>query len=177
MAVVICPSCGRLNILGELAARGFACELCGHSVPIPDEFPKDTSPDPAPLARDRPLAPAPPPRGPGVYPVSRVCPNCGHAGYKSRRPERLVAFTWDRVCRECETRYTPPTPLWAAVVFLAVGFLFVVIGFGSIVLRLVSPGPEAALGVPAMACEGFLGVLGVLAVVQGFRALARPEKA
>jgi len=38
---------------------------------------------------------------------------------------------------------------------------------------LVSGNP---LGLPAMACEGFLGFLGVLAIVQGIRALVRPGK-
>jgi len=37
--------------------------------------------------------------------------------------ERLIAFTDDRKCNECGARYTPPTPAWAAVVFVVVGCL------------------------------------------------------
>jgi hypothetical protein len=107
------------------------------------------------------------------YPVSRVCPSCGHAEFKARRPERLVAFTWDRVCKACGTRYTPPTPLWAGVVFLAVGLLLFSFGSISIGLRLLSGN---LVGVPAMACEGFLAFLGLLAILQGTRSILKPGK-
>jgi hypothetical protein len=199
MAVVTCPSCGRLNLADELAARGFACELCRQRIPLRGGFPEDASqgvspdpppparerplpegatqvvsPDPPPPARERPLALGPLPQGKGVYPVSKVCPNCGHTEHKKRRPERLVAFTWDRVCRACETRYTPPTPIWAAVVFLAIGFPMAGFGFISLIAGLVRGG---VLGIPGMACNGFIGILGVLSIAQGFRALGRPGKA
>ena len=34
----------------------------------------------------------------------------------------------DRVCRDCETRYTPPTPIWMAVVGLFVGMVILSVG-------------------------------------------------
>jgi ribosomal protein S27E len=40
MATVICPSCGRFNIVEELAARKFACEMCQRTIPIPRIFRK-----------------------------------------------------------------------------------------------------------------------------------------
>ncbi len=107
------------------------------------------------------------------YPVSNVCPKCGHTEYKQRRPEKLIAFTWDRVCSACETRYTPPTPRWAAVVFILAGLPLAGIGLFSIIVRLLSGN---LLGIPAMVVEGSVGLLGILAIIQGVRALLNPEK-
>jgi len=106
-----------------------------------------------------------------TYPVSRVCPACGDSGFKRVAPERWVAYGSDRVCRACGTRYTPPTPLWAGVVFVIVGL--VLLGFGLVggVFSLL------AVDVLALGYEGFLGLLGVLALAQGIRSLIRPGKA
>jgi hypothetical protein len=108
--------------------------------------------------------PVPQRRGP--YPVSVVCPKCGDAPYKRVKPETFVAFRWDRVCKVCETRYTLPTPLWAAIIFLIVGLILA--GFGAISVGLAARGG----GFPV--CEGFLGFLGLLALVHGIRSLMAP---
>jgi len=107
----------------------------------------------------------------GDYSVARVCPSCGLADAKRVRPERFLALGSDRVCRGCGTRYIPPTRAWGAVVFILIGFLLAGACGLSIVLRLRSGNP---LGIPAMAVEGFLGVVGLLAVRHGTRALLRP---
>jgi hypothetical protein len=62
------------------------------------------------------------------YPVSRTCPKCGSKEYKSVQPKTMVAFTWDRVCLGCSTRYTPPTPVWARVIFGTFGLAAVALG-------------------------------------------------
>ena len=41
--------------------------------------------------------------------------------FKRVKPASDLAFTWDRVCKDCGTRYTPPTPRWARVLFAVVG--------------------------------------------------------
>src|SRR5690349_6086892 len=102
MATVICPSCGRFNAAEELAAREFVCELCGQTIPIPDRVPQDVLPRQAPAARPEQMTHAPPRASRGKYPVSKVCPECGHTECGGGGGGRLVAFTWDRVCRECE---------------------------------------------------------------------------
>jgi hypothetical protein len=61
------------------------------------------------------------------YPVSGKCPNCDELDFKRVRPEGVIAFTDDRVCKGCRTRYTPPTHLWAAVLFIAVGVLTLIV--------------------------------------------------
>src|SRR5262249_52993356 len=66
-----------------------------------------------------------PPRS--AYPIGLTCPRCGAAAYRRVQAETWLSFTDDRVCRPCGTRYTPPTPAWARVVFavLGVGILVV----------------------------------------------------
>src|SRR5687767_2506614 len=55
--------------------------------------------------------------------ISRLCPNCGEAEHRTIKPDRWVAFVADRICAKCHTRYVPPTPMWAAVVFIVLGLL------------------------------------------------------
>ena len=105
------------------------------------------------------------------YPISQVCPKCGGGEYTKQRSEEFVAFTSDRVCGACGTRYTPPTPAWAGVVFILIGLPLAAFGGFAIIFRIASGN---VLGLPAMACEGFLGFLGLLALGQGARALMRP---
>src|SRR5262249_51663065 len=57
----------------------------------------------------------------GPVPIRSVCPLCGSSSYTKRRPEGWIAFVSDRVCTVCYTRYTPPTPLWASIVFIIAG--------------------------------------------------------
>jgi hypothetical protein len=53
--------------------------------------------------------------------VSEACPNCGSREYKSVKATAMIAFADDRVCKQCSTRYTPPTPIWARFIFGAIG--------------------------------------------------------
>lgn len=110
---------------------------------------------------------------PGNYPVSTVCPKCGSSEYSKRRSEKWIAFTSDRVCKACGTRYIPPTPVWAAVVFILAGLLLGGFGAISIFFHFMATNP---LGIPAMACEGFLGIVGVLAIIHGIRSLLKWRK-
>jgi hypothetical protein len=57
--------------------------------------------------------------------------------------------------------------------FLALGFPLVGFSAISLILRVASGN---VCGIPAMACEGFLGFLGLYAIYQGLRALANPGK-
>ena len=109
-------------------------------------------------------------------PVSRqqdLPPQCGSQELRKRRPKQLVCFTWDRVCKSCDTRYTPPTPVWAGFVFLAAGLLLAGV-FGLFILVRLLQGD--VVGIFAMACEGFVFVLGILALVQGISSLANQGK-
>jgi hypothetical protein len=96
------------------------------------------------------------------YPLSNKCPNCGSDKFTRERPQAWIAFAWDRVCSECNMRYTPPTPLWAAFVFIGVGLLL--LGFG--VVGLLSRD----------ICVGLIGLLGLGALIHGVRSLANSGK-
>jgi hypothetical protein len=69
-----------------------------------------------------------------TYPGGLTCPGCGSAAFKRVKPHSDIAFAPDRVCTECGTRYTPPTPAWARMVFVAIGLGF---GIGGCVLGYV----------------------------------------
>jgi hypothetical protein len=108
-----------------------------------------------------------------AYPVCDACPHCASTSHRQVRPESWIAFTWDRVCTECGTRYTPPTPTWAAFVFVLIGLVMTGFGGVSILMRVAS---ASFAGLPGMICEGFLGVIGLLALAHGIRSLIRPRK-
>jgi hypothetical protein len=114
----------------------------------------------------------------GNYSVAHICPKCGGAEYKRRKPEKWIAFIADRMCTACGTRYTPPTPSWAGVVFIVIGLVLAGVGFLAVLIRLLIGSPvRLAVGLPAMACECLIGVIGILAIIHGIRSLARQGKA
>jgi hypothetical protein len=108
-----------------------------------------------------------------VYPVNEVCPKCGKSEFTRQRPQGWVSFAWDRVCKDCGTVYSPPTPLWAAIVFIVVGVLLFGAGAISVIGLMMSGSPCAA---PGGIFWAFLGVIGLLAIIHGVRSLARPGK-
>ena len=62
------------------------------------------------------------------YPISTVCPACGSSAHRKVKPTTALAFTDDRICSACSTRYSPPTPLWARVVFGSIGLVLLLCG-------------------------------------------------
>ncbi len=127
------------------------------------------SPRDAPV--ETPLHPQPQDRPKGGYPVSRSCPTCGRVKFRTVRPDGLVAFTHDRVCTMCGTRYTPPTPLWGAWALIVTGIVMLLMAIAGGVLSTM------AVDACALAGEAFVAVLGGLAVIQGIRGLSHPKEA
>jgi hypothetical protein len=103
-------------------------------------------------------------------PVSRICPQCGGKEYTLRKPKHLVAFTADRVCKACLTRYSPPTPPWGGVLFLLAA---PVLGLLGLVLIALLFGPFSILG---LACEGVLGFFVPVVFIGGIRILIESAK-
>jgi hypothetical protein len=99
------------------------------------------------------------------HPISRVCPQCGGKEYTLRKPKQLVAFTADRVCKSCLTRYSPPTPVWGAVMLLLSTLIFGLLGF-FIIHSLFNP--SSFLGV---ACKGAFFVFTFVVFIRGIRIL------
>jgi len=88
--------------------------------------------------------------------------------------ERLIAFTDDRQCNECGTRYIPPTPTWAAVGFIVVGCLLSGVGVFMVVkpMNLRQNGLQCFYIGAAMLVPG-----GIAPLVYGIRGLTkRPSR-
>jgi hypothetical protein len=62
-----------------------------------------------------------------LYPIAQVCPHCGSDSFFRLAPKGRIAFANDRKCKDCGTRFTPPTPPWAGVLFICAGGFFVVL--------------------------------------------------
>jgi hypothetical protein len=99
------------------------------------------------------------------YPIGNVCPQCGGKEYTLRKPKDLVAFSADRVCKGCLTRYSPPTPVWGGVVFLLSTVVFGLLGFFIIHLLF---NPSSILGA---ACKGAFFVFTFVVFIRGIRIL------
>jgi hypothetical protein len=84
---------------------------------------------------------------------------------------RLVAFVSDRVCRTCNTRYMPPTPVWAGILFLVAGLTLPFLG---LVLTSLLFHPFSIAG---LVCVGVIAALGVATFVGGIRELVNSERA
>ena len=105
--------------------------------------------------------------------ISKVCPSCGGGEYRKVRSRRWIAFSDDHVCLSCETRYSPPTPLWAGVVFALGGAIVFVAGAAFVVVDLVALLNGRADPIGLAISVGLLA-LGVAAGVHGVRALFFP---
>ena len=110
------------------------------------------------------------------HPIARVCPRCGSASFLRVRAKGPISFTDDRKCKECGTRYTPPTPRWAAIVFIILGLLIGMVS--AVVLWAEIPRDKGELGCGnglALGCMFGCFLLGIRCVIYGARSLyARP---
>lgn len=102
------------------------------------------------------------------YRVSTVCPSCGQTAFKKTRPKAAVAFASDRICKACGTRYTPPTPRWAAAVFVLVGLPLAALG-----LLDLFRGPSDKFALFELLFSLALVVAGILAIVHGVRSVIK----
>jgi hypothetical protein len=105
--------------------------------------------------------------------ISKVCPSCGAGEYRKVRSRRWIAFSDDRVCLSCETRYSPPTPVWAAFVFALGGAIVFVTGVVFLVVELVALLSRRVDAIGLAISVGLMA-LGVAAGVHGVRALLFP---
>ena len=160
-----CTACGNpvhSACLGKTtSASELVCGTCGgntaSAVAIAVRVGRGEMPDPR-HARPALL------RGP--FPISEVCPQSGGADFTEQRPYRWVAFAKDRICRQCNVGYTPPTPRWGAILLVAAGVILATFGAVSVIAN----AGDGVAGLPALVFEGCLGLLGALAIVAGRRA-------
>jgi uncharacterized protein YneF (UPF0154 family) len=52
------------------------------------------------------------------HPISQTCPKCGSARHKKVDPDWQPAIIKDRMCLECDTRYSPPPPAYLGIVVI-----------------------------------------------------------
>ena len=112
------------------------------------------------------------------YPISEKCPQCGGSDFTIRQPETYVAFVCDRECKACQTRYTPPTPAWAGMLFILIGLLcLAVVGVALVNILIFDSGPFGHFRSGLIG--GVCGVIGIACIVHGLRSLKksrnRPE--
>jgi hypothetical protein len=136
------------------------CDLCGKpgGLMSPEEAIEDAVPSEQGTTQQRPKAP---------HATSHSCPACGGLEFRSVRPDRWVAFGLDRVCKNCNTRYIPPTPVWGGVVMIGLGVVLVLVGVIGGILTVIA----GDLG--GFLCVCFPAILGCLAIGHGTRALIR----
>lgn len=162
-----CAQCGHpihnkcVKHATESASEGL-CPLCGSEV-TRDEAAKQVQKE----VKSERLAAR------GNYPVASVCPQCGHSGFIRHWPERWIAFAADRECKQCNTRYIPPTPTWIAIVILLVGVYFIGCTILSKFLRFASRNRD---GLQDMAVDATFLLIGIPLIVYGYRCLQAPRK-
>lgn len=129
-ATVTCPKCGKHHPAGaDACSCGWTFSTMGPTIrggPLEAKTEDDAPPEGGSDAIQRPFDIGKPLGTP--HAVSRACPKCGSTDYRAVKPAAMVAFTSDRVCQACSTRYTPPTPLWARLIFGGVGLAAVCFG-------------------------------------------------
>ncbi len=104
------------------------------------------------------------------YPVAVSCPKCGCKEFRRAKVDRLVAFTDDRECTACGARYTPSTPVWAAVVFILLGVLITAVGATGAVFYFFFVEKDFIEGIHS-AVSVAVTVIGVACTVFGIRSL------
>jgi hypothetical protein len=137
---VTCPNCGAACLESAIVCA------CGYGFSgVPSESPASPSDVKKPAAIERPFDIGKP-LGTG-FRVSLVCPSCGSTQHEKVKPAAMVAFAQDRVCRMCSTRYTPPTPIWARILFGVIGFAAIAFGCEALYGVLVrATNPHTATG-------------------------------
>lgn len=113
------------------------------------------------------------------YPISERCPRCGGKEHIKQEPGTYIAFVSDRICTGCETRYTPPTPAWAGMLFILLGTLFVAWDVWIIVSTFIWParGVSDFIGFFISGWGGAaFATFGIVCIVYGVRSLKRAWK-
>jgi len=111
-------------------------------------------------------------------PVAASCPDCGCKEFRRVKVTRLVAFTDDRECAACGARYTPPTPVWAAVVFILLGVLITGVGVTGVGVDLffAERGPVRALHLGIGAVITGIGLACAMFGIRSLSSQAAPGK-
>ena len=101
------------------------------------------------------------------YATARACPECGSREFRlATDQDKVYVIQRDRVCRKCNTRYKPPTPLVAVVTLGVLGCSFMALSIHLYFER--STDPNAANPLPGSIV---IAVFGMILTGVGFRKL------
>ena len=75
--------------------------------------------------------------------TSAIRCECGSTNLTRVKPKELVAFAKDYQCVQCRRQFPAPVPVWAALLFMILGFPFACLGVLWIVANLASANPIA----------------------------------
>lgn len=95
---------------------------------------------------------------PTKLPICPSCPQCGSRRFQSIRPDGVLAYRNDRQCLACETRYSLPTPAWAAIVFILIG---IVLAVGCTASLIIVMARGSIAGLPLNLAFAMLGIVSV----------------
>ncbi len=103
------------------------------------------------------------------------CPECGSSRSKEApmRQGEIFVIVRDRICKECDARYRPPTPKWAPFGLLIAGAA-VLCGGGALALGVLSGG-MAQQRMQALVVVPILIGFGAALLVYGVRMLLSPS--
>jgi hypothetical protein len=164
-----------LDSEAEAEAYGALEGMKVESIAVLPELPAAHTPQPtAPGITPRtpePTAVAAPPVAP-----TRDCPKCGCPVFKKVKPRTVVAFGSDRKCVMCETRYVPPTPIWAGVVFAGLALLFGVVSLVAVPLALVALFQGAVTVRPGVFIAVLLPVITLGCVLQARNSFSKSRR-
>lgn len=97
-----------------------------------------------------------------------ACNNCGHTEFSRVKPSGGAAFANDYVCEKCRTRFSAPTPVWAAFLFMILGLPLTCLGAFWLYANLSSGNP-VAIGI-----GGGIFFLGITSFWKGMQSVFPP---
>jgi hypothetical protein len=109
------------------------------------------------------------------FPISSVCPACRSTAFKRVAPETPIAFVDDRICSDCKIRYTPPTPKWAALVFVLLGVFLLGMVIYSATTDIISKSFSVRTARIFEAVIGFMAITVIVFGIKVFREAADPQ--
>lgn len=99
-------------------------------------------------------------------PICSYCPKCGSRRFQSVRPTGFFAYRKDQQCIACDTAYSPPTPAWAAILFILIGLLLVI---GCVVSLIIALARGWIAGLPLNLLFTVVGLLSLRQGIYGLR--------
>lgn len=103
-------------------------------------------------------------------PIAYDCPYCRNNEYTKIKPNKTIYWAKDRVCTLCQTRYTPPTPIWGSMLFLILGAILAIASVVPIWGSIFPLNPCSLITIPLFS---LLMAMGIIACIEGVQSMFR----